>query len=158
AITWHDACSYMVAHAPHPCMTGLRVAEACRPVFRVFNGAARPMFSCVCEGFVSVTLQALRIADSIADLLGYGRRPLTVAELSALARRRSGHADFGDVSFEGPLRRFLDACAQEARLSLVGRIATRWDVVRFLTNLLRFRAEEARRPNIATQGIDRPIF
>jgi hypothetical protein len=83
---------------------------------------------------------------------------LTVAELVGLARNETGYADFGAVSFEEPLRRFLDACATEANLSLVGRLATRWDVVRFLSNLLRFQAEEARRPEIASQRIERPIF
>jgi Sulfotransferase family len=91
-------------------------------------------------------------------MVGYLRRPLTVAELISLARKQSGLADFGETSFEEPLRRFLDASSTEANLGLVGRLATRWDVVRFLTNLLRFQAEEARQPEIATQKIERPIF
>jgi hypothetical protein len=107
---------------------------------------------------VSVISRVLRCADAIAERAGYLRRPLTVAELVALARKATKHADFGVVSFEEPLRRFLDACATEANLSLVGRLATRWDVVRFLSNLLRFQAEEARRPEIASERIERPIF
>ncbi len=63
------------------------------------------------------------------------------------------------MGFIDPLRRLLAACsAPEADLSLIGRLATKWDVVRFLSNLLRFRAEEARRPEIAAQRIERPIF
>ena len=57
-----------------------------------------------------------------------------------------------DIEFTEPLRRLLHACAApEADLSLVGRAATRWDVVRFLSNLLRFQAEETRHPDIAAQ-------
>ena len=77
--------------------------------------------------------------------LGVLRRPLRAEALLALARRRSGLDEFGDTSFVDPLRRLLAACTDEASLSLVGRMATRWDVVRFLTNLLRFQdAEHAR--------------
>jgi hypothetical protein len=108
---------------------------------------------------MSVTSTALRIADSLADMVGILRRPLRAEDLIARAQRETGFADFGDIAFIEPLRRFLAACsAPEADLSLVGRMATEWDVVRFLTNLLRFRAEEANHPEIANQRIERPIF
>ena len=108
---------------------------------------------------MSVTANALRAADSIADMAGLLRRPLRPDDLIARARKQTGLVDFGQASFAGPLRRLLAACAApEADLSLVGRMATRWDVTRFLSNLLRFQAEEARRPEIAGQRIERPIF
>jgi hypothetical protein len=108
---------------------------------------------------VSVTSASLRIADSIADLTGILRRPLRADELIARAQRESGWSDFGDMAFVEPLQRFLGACsAPEADLSLLGRFATSWDVVRFLSNLLRFQAEEARQPDLAAQQIERPIF
>ena len=88
----------------------------------------------------------LTIADGVADAVGLLRRPLQVEPLLALARRRTGLDEFGDTSFVDPLRRFLVCCMDEASLSLVGRMATRWDVVRFLTNLLRFRDAERRDP------------
>src|SRR5262249_10872539 len=43
-------------------------------------------------------------------------------------------------------------------LGLFGRFATRWDTVRFLTNLLRLRHQETIAPEIAEQRIDQPIF
>jgi len=111
------------------------------------------------RNFVSITSVALRIADSIADMSGVLRRPLQVTDLIARAQKEAGHTDFGDIAFIEPLRRFLAACsAPEADLSLVGRLATQWDVVRFLTNLLRLQAEEADRPEIAAQTIKQPIF
>jgi Sulfotransferase family len=80
-------------------------------------------------------------------------------DLIAQAQKMTGHSDFGDTGFIEPLRRFLAACsAREANLSLIGRFATRWDVVRFLSNLLRFHAEEANRPELVSQTIERPIF
>jgi hypothetical protein len=100
----------------------------------------------------------LSLADGVADTLGLLRRPLEAEPLLAAARRRSGLSDFGDASFVDPLRRLLSACMDEASLSLVGRMATRWDVLRFLTNLLRFQDAEARDAGIQRQQIGRPIF
>jgi hypothetical protein len=92
-------------------------------------------------------------------MTGILRRPLRVEDLIARAQREAGQTDFGETEFIEPLRRFLAACsAPEADLSLIGRLATKWDVVRFLTNLLRFRTEEARRPELAAQRIRRPVF
>jgi Sulfotransferase family len=100
----------------------------------------------------------LKAADAVADKLGVLRRPLDADALLALARRRSGLEDFGDMSFVDPLRRLLRACDDEASLSLVGRMATRWDTLRFLANLLQFRAAERRDPGILGQAIRQPIF
>jgi sulfotransferase family protein len=107
---------------------------------------------------LSLQGSVLRLADGLADAFGLLRRPLRAEPLLALAQRRSRLADFGDTEFIDPLRRLLIACADEASLSLVGRMATRWDAVRFLTNLLRFRDAEARDPAILGEPIERPIF
>ena len=100
----------------------------------------------------------LALADGAADALGLLRRPLRAEPLLALARRRSGLTEFGDTDFLDPLRRLLSACQDEASLSLVGRMATRWDMVRFLGNLLRFHAAEQLDPGILAEPIERPIL
>lgn len=100
----------------------------------------------------------LTVADGVADASGLLRRPLDAEALLDLARRRSGLADVGDTSFLGPMRRLLSACVNEAALSLVGRMATRWDVVRFLTNLLRFHDAERQDPEILALPVAQPIF
>ena len=107
---------------------------------------------------MSLQASLLAFADGAADRLGLLRRPLQAEPLVALARRHSGLGEFGDTAFSDPLRRLLAACTDEASLSLVGRMATRWDVVRFLTNLLCLQEAEARDPGILRQPIDRPIF
>ena len=111
------------------------------------------------EALVSVTSTALRVADSVADLLGILSRPLRADPLIARARKETGLRDFGDTTFLEPLDRLLTACGEpDANLSFVGRRATEWDVVRFLTNLLRFRQAEQDHPDIAQVRIEKPIF
>jgi Sulfotransferase family len=98
------------------------------------------------------------LADLLADALAPLREPLNADQLISLARHRTGLTEFGETPFTGPLQNFLRCCFEEANLSLVGRIATRWDVIRFLSNLLRLREEETRAPDILDQPITRPIF
>jgi Sulfotransferase family len=99
-----------------------------------------------------------RIADPVLDALTGLRDDLSTDELIARARRRTGLVDFGDTPFAEPLENFLRACREEAELSLFGRLATRWDAVRFLSNLLRLHAEETKAPEILEEPIERPIF
>ena len=100
----------------------------------------------------------LRIADSVAKRIGLLDRPLNAETLMAAAMRNTGLRDFGDLRFRHQLRLLLVACAQEAHLSLIGRLALRWDVIRLLSNVLRLHDEEARAPGILEQRIEQPIF
>jgi len=102
--------------------------------------------------------RVLKLADALAGRCGLLDRPFSIDSLIRVARRRTGLDDFGDIDLTEPLQRFLGACVDEARLSLVGRFATHWDVVRFLSNLLRFRAAERARPDILAEPVARPIF
>ena len=96
--------------------------------------------------------------DRVADHLGLFRRPVRPEKLVDLARRRSGLDDFGGWSFEEPLTVLLRSYYEEANLSAFGRIAVRWDMLRFLSNLLRLREEERKNPAVLEERIDRPIF
>jgi hypothetical protein len=100
----------------------------------------------------------LRMTDALSDLLMPSPGPLSADQLIAAARRRTGLHEFGETPFMDPLLRFLRACFEEAELSLVGRFATRWDIVRFLSNLLLLHEEEKKAPAILDQAIARPIF
>jgi hypothetical protein len=107
---------------------------------------------------MSLQQAALRMADRAAGALGVLGGLLDADELAAVARRRAGLDDFGVPGLRDAMQRFLSACAAEADLSLIGQFATRWDSLRFLSNLLRLRAEEARAPDILGQPIVAPIF
>jgi hypothetical protein len=107
---------------------------------------------------MSITTRLSSVADRLAKAAGLLQKPLLADELMAAACRRSCLDDFGDTEFVDPLRRFLLACHEEANLNLIGHLATRWDVIRFLSNLLRFRAAEAACAEILQQPITRPIF
>jgi hypothetical protein len=104
---------------------------------------------------ISAVFQA---ADMLGDAFAPVREPLSADQLVALARRRTGLTNFGETAFLDPLQKLLHACYEDANLSLVGRVATRWDVVRFLSNLLRLFDEEQRVPEVLAQPVDGPIF
>src|SRR4029079_9204814 len=86
------------------------------------------------------------------------RQALSLDALIERAQRSTGFNDFGDTPFREGLQIFLRACAEEADLSLFGRFGTRWDIGRFLANLLRLRDEELRTPAILEEPLERPIF
>lgn len=86
------------------------------------------------------------------------RPPFSAEELIARAMRHTGLADFGGAPFQPGLQSLLRACAQEAELSWFGYFGTRWDVVRFLSNLLWMRRAEVEAPAILERPIARPIF
>src|SRR5215470_1976837 len=85
-------------------------------------------------------------------------RRLCADDLVDGCRHATGLSDFGHAPFCDGLQVFLQACRDEARLSLFGLLATRWDVRRLLTNLLRLRQEELRAPEILQEPIERPLF
>jgi hypothetical protein len=107
---------------------------------------------------VTIIRSSLRVADRLAQRLGLAGGTLSAEALIDTACKRAGHDDFGDTSFLAPLHTFVEACKSEADLSLVGRMATRWDTLRFLTNLLRMRAAERADPSILEEEIAAPVF
>jgi hypothetical protein len=100
----------------------------------------------------------LQTLDRFAGAIGVGNASLDPGGLLATALRRSRRREFRDPSFVPALRLLLECCEKEADLSLFGRYAAKWDVLRCLSNLLRFEAEEERNPHIARENIERPIF
>jgi hypothetical protein len=111
--------------------------------------SARPM---------KIQTTLFRTTDRIADLLGLLRDPFDADELVELARLRAGATRYPAPESVEPLRRLLASLDQEAELSVIGRRAVHWDVLRLLGNVLRFAQEEARDPAITGQPIARPVF
>jgi hypothetical protein len=112
-------------------------------------------------------LRVLRGLDGLSDLLRHPR-PLDADALMQAAQRKADLSDFGlsqgglgpigsEAIREG-LTVLLDACEREARLSLFGRLSTRWDCLRLLVNLLILRALEREDGSILSRPIHRPIF
>lgn len=96
-------------------------------------------------------------ANHTSGLFAVLTRPLAARELMTLVQRRAGLSDFG-ASVEEALNRLLRSYQEEAELSLLGRMAARWDTIRFLMNLLLLREAEKRDPAILEQAIVAPIF
>jgi len=86
------------------------------------------------------------------------RRSLRAGELLDSALKRSKRRDFADRSFIRHFERLLEACNEEANLSLFGVRALRIDVLRCLRTLLRFDEVEAASPCVLSRPIHAPLF
>ena len=106
----------------------------------------------------SLPAHLLRAADRVAALLGIAQRLPTAEQFVDAARKRARLDDFGDVAVQEPLRVLLAAFEAESELTLFGRIGARWDLLRYLVNLLILRERETRLPAILAEPIERPIF
>jgi hypothetical protein len=107
---------------------------------------------------LSIRTKAFRLADNLAAVLGLLDKPIDPDILMQIARRQTGLRDFGDTGFIGPLTRLLDSCSTESALGLIGRSATRWDMVRFLSNLLLLQDAITRAPEILQEPLQKPVF
>ncbi|HEX4183766.1 MAG TPA: sulfotransferase [Caulobacteraceae bacterium] len=82
---------------------------------------------------------------------------MTAEALVAKAEREAGRK-FSDPAILQPLQILLSAYEEEAGLSLFGRFAVKWDIARFLGNLLRLEQEEEQSPGILREEIVAPVF
>jgi hypothetical protein len=81
-----------------------------------------------------------------------------IKDLLEVAGRQAGLTNFGDPSFLEPLRRLVESLGAEARLNPMGRLATRYDLIRLLVNRLQMEEDRKRNPEIAEEQIRRPII
>ncbi len=105
-----------------------------------------------------LTAGLFSLTDWITGAFGLLHGPLSAKDMLARARRRTGLTDIGDCSFEQPLEVLLKAYHEEANLNLLGRLAARWDTLRFLTNLLTLQRAEKTTPQILDEPIKGPIL
>lgn len=103
-------------------------------------------------------LRAFNRAGGALRRLGVPLIPLDEGDLLARAARRTRLSDFGDETFRAPLRLLLDSLEREARLTPLGRLIARTDIVRLLANRLHIVDTLAREPAITDAPIHRPIF
>jgi hypothetical protein len=84
--------------------------------------------------------------------------PLDAESLLDWSRRNTSLADFGDDDWREPFEVLLRGLETEAELHLMGRIAARAEILRWLENRLRITDVLTRHPEIHDVVIDRPVF
>jgi len=106
-------------------------------------------------------LLPVRLFNGFGALLEKTQIPSTrlcAADLIETAKRRCGLDDFGEGDFFEALSRLLESCYDQARLSLIGKIALRVDVLETLCARLQMERDRQLYPNIARQEIREPLF
>jgi hypothetical protein len=104
---------------------------------------------------------AIRALNGAGRFLRGAGLPLVRLEERSLLERAvqaTSLSDFGDDEFRKPLRLYLDALENEARLTVLGRVIARSDILRLLENRLRLVDAYKRYPEIEAGEIHRPIF
>ncbi|MEM1114534.1 MAG: sulfotransferase [Pseudomonadota bacterium] len=84
--------------------------------------------------------------------------PLDAASLIDYARQRSGLTDFGADDWQEPFGVFLKSLAEEAELTLMGRLMMRNDLLLYLSTRLQVEELHKRHPEILEEKIVEPMF
>lgn len=103
----------------------------------------------------------VRVANALGSMLDRSGLPLISLDersLLAAARRLTRLEDFGDEDFHEPFRVVLQGLEHEARLTLIGRIAARQDIVGLLATRLRLQEDGKRHPEIGAEQVRQPLF
>src|SRR5207249_10680985 len=106
-------------------------------------------------------LLPVRLLNGCGALLEKTRIPSVPAlatDLIETAKRRCGLDDFGEGEFFEALSRLLESCHNEARLSLVGKIALRTNILQTLCSRLQMQQDRQLYLNVARQEIREPLF
>jgi hypothetical protein len=103
-------------------------------------------------------LRLLNGAGAALRRAGFPLLRLDAAALLARARRSTGLGDFGDDAFRAPLQRLVASLEDEARLTPLGRVIARSDLLRLLENRLRVHELRKRHPEIDAGAVERPLF
>ena len=90
--------------------------------------------------------------------LGFQRHNLDKNALLEAARKKTGLEDFGDPGFEQGLDRLLEALKSEARLTALGRVVAREEILTPLVNRLHLVDHHKRYPEIGSSPVVAPIF
>ena len=101
---------------------------------------------------------ALRALNAFGGPIVRRATSLDLDELLAAACTKTGLSDYGDPVFREPLSVLLDAFERDAKLSALGRIASRGLVLQLLANRLRIEDLFRRHPEIEREEIVRPII
>jgi Sulfotransferase family len=103
-------------------------------------------------------LRLLNAAGGALHAAGVPLVRLDEASLLRAATRVTALSDLGDEHFREPFRHLLASFEQEARLTTLGRIIARRDLIRLLVNRLRVQAVWSTHPELAAGTITGPLF
>ena len=104
---------------------------------------------------------ALRLLNGVGGALRSAGLPLVrldAASLTQSATQKTGLSHFGDDRFREPLKLLTESFERDARLTFLGRMIARADLLRLLEYRLRVEAVHAAHPEITTAPIVRPLF
>ena len=104
------------------------------------------------------TMRAFNGLFTITGPIGENLISLRPDKLMRKASREAGLDDFGSDYFYDPLTRLCRSLEQDAKLTALGRLIARQDLLRLLQNRLRFVEIFKRHPEIAEEEIREPIF
>jgi hypothetical protein len=110
------------------------------------------------QSALPLPVRLLNTAGRGANALGLHPISLQMDDLLDKACANTGLSDFGEDDFREPLALLLDCLEREARLSLMGRMVARADLLRTLQNRLGLVDLLQRHPEIEAQPVERPIF
>jgi hypothetical protein len=105
--------------------------------------------------------RSLRILNGAFAALGpLGPRLISLqpAALMASAAKQTGLDDFGPDYFRAPLARLCASLEQDARLTALGRMVARQDLLRLLRHRLQFVQSFREHPEIAQGRVVAPVF
>ncbi len=103
-------------------------------------------------------VRALNAVGRSIRALGVPLGRLDADALVAAACKRSGLSDFGGETFRDGLEHLVASLESEARLSTLGRVIARTEILLLLENRLQMQEWRRRNPEIAAVKIERPIF
>ncbi|PYI77766.1 MAG: sulfotransferase [Verrucomicrobia bacterium] len=95
---------------------------------------------------------------ALLEKMHFPARRTLATNLIEAAKRHCGLDDFGGGDFFQALSRLLESCHSEARLSWVGKIALRTNIVQILCSRLQMEQDRHLYPEIGHQEIRQPLF
>jgi len=95
---------------------------------------------------------------ALLEKMHFPARRTLATNLIEAAKRHCGLDDFGGGDFFQALSRLLESCHSEARLSWVGKIALRTNIVQILCSRLQMEQDRQLYPEIGHQEIRQPLF
>jgi len=103
----------------------------------------------------------IKLMNSAFSILGTpGKKLLDLSpeKLMQSASKQTGLKDFGDDYFIDPLKRLHQSIENDAKLTAMGRMVAKQDMIRLLSNRLKLVDIFKQHPEIAEQEIIAPIF